>query len=48
LTKQDFFSRIYNKKAVVIRGSSIQRFAEIKKHMFDLNLKKMLSNTSSD
>lgn len=48
LTKDEFFDRIYCKKALVIRGGSQLRFKEIiKDQMYDLNILKMLRNTSS-
>jgi ribosomal protein L16 Arg81 hydroxylase len=46
--KQEFFDKFYCKKALVVRGGSQQRFSEIiKKQMFNLNILKMLENTSS-
>jgi len=43
LTKDEFFDRIYCKKALVVRGSAPKRFSEIiKKRMFNLNILKML------
>ena len=48
ITKQEFFERIYCKKALAIRGGSQARFSEIiGKQMFNLNVLKMLQNTSS-
>jgi len=48
ITKDEFFDRFYCKKALVVRGSNSLRFSEIiKKRMFNLDLLKMLQNTSS-
>lgn len=48
LSREEFFERIYCKKAFVVRGGSQKRFSSIiKDQMFNLNVLKLLQKTSS-
>jgi hypothetical protein len=49
LNRNQFFGEIFSKKALVIKGGSVQRFREIIKHqMFNLDLREMCENTASE
>ena len=47
MNKEDFFTSIFRSRALVIR-SDVKRLPLVKKALFGLNLKKMLTNSASE
>ncbi|CDW85608.1 lysine-specific demethylase no66-like [Stylonychia lemnae] len=49
MRREEFFEKIFTKKALVIKGFSSKRFKQIvEEQMFDLDLKQMCENTASE